>query len=275
MAKKVSPKVSTRGRGRTSAPQGGDPVPPPIAPPPPENVAPAPVQPSGGGVLAVPYIAEDLWPLAVPLATLQESPNNARRHSLERDIPVLMNSLRRFGQRKPIVAKRWHLGSPNVVLAGNGTLRAAERLEWTHIAVAWLPDTMSDEEAEAYALVDNRSAELSQWDLQELARQLQAVRARGGGEGVESLGWAAHEAGPLLDANWTPAAEGKLHPDQATRERSWRSMTFSVGQWAVVELAIQRAQERAGDASMPEGRAIELICADYLAGPTATQEVGS
>src|SRR5215204_421001 len=68
-------------------------------------------------------IAADLLPLGVPIETLTEHPENARRHT-ERDIPVLMESLRRYGQRKPIVAKRTYRDLTNVVIAGNGTRTA-------------------------------------------------------------------------------------------------------------------------------------------------------
>lgn len=216
---------------------------------------------------AVHDIGVDLRGLAVPLISLNPSPDNARRHDLSRDVTVIAASLRRFGQRKPIVAKAEYMGVGRAVIAGNGTLLAAQSLGWSHIAVSWFSGT--DEEAQAYALVDNRSAELSQWDLPTLAAQLQAIHARDGAAGVEGLGWAAHESGPLMQANWTPPAEGRLHPDQATREGSWRSMRFSVAQWAVVELAIQRIQAREHDPAMPEGRAIELIAADYLSGADA------
>jgi hypothetical protein len=53
---------------------------------------------------ALDYIAPDLRQLAVPIETLTEAPDNARRHT-DRDIQALMDSLRRFGQRKAIVAK--------------------------------------------------------------------------------------------------------------------------------------------------------------------------
>jgi hypothetical protein len=114
--------------------------------------------------------ASGLAGMLVPIADLVPSPNNARRHELERDVRVIAESLRRFGQQKPIVARP---GSREVI-AGNGTLRAAATLlGWTHLAVSWFEGT--DEEAQAYALVDNRSAELSDWDLQVLSGQLREI----------------------------------------------------------------------------------------------------
>ena len=117
-------------------------------------------------------IAPDLRSLAVPLLELVPASNNARRHSFDRDIPALMESLQRFGQRKAIVAKRTYRGSRNAVIAGSGTLLAAGRLGWSHLAVSWFEGT--DDEARAYAVADNAVAELSEWDIPQLARDLDA-----------------------------------------------------------------------------------------------------
>ena len=207
-----------------------------------------------------PWIAASLTPLAVPLSDLTPHPDNARRHT-DRDIPVLMASLLRYGQRKPVVGKREYRGLTNVIIAGNGTLESARRLQGGAHAVAWFDGT--DDEADEYALVDNRTAELSTWDLETLARQLRTMRDRGGAETIERMGWSAAESGPLLAAEWRPAAPGHL----PGREVAWRAVNLSLAQWLVLELAIQRVQERENDPSMPEGRAVELLAADYLGGP--------
>jgi hypothetical protein len=157
-------------------------------------------------------IARSLRPLAVAIRDLKPAPDNARRHSLDRDLPVLMESLQRFGQRKPIVAKRAYRGADNAVLAGNGTLEAARRLGWSHLAVAWFEGT--DDEAREFAIVDNRSAELSRWD----AGQLAALQA----DGVDLLALWHDDAdlGALLGPNapipFFAAAEATHRLDQLT-----------------------------------------------------------
>ncbi|MFN0030290.1 MAG: DNA modification methylase [Acidimicrobiales bacterium] len=104
------------------------------------------------------YLATQLRPLAVPVDQLILLPGNPRRG----DVDAVAASLAAFGQRKPIVAR-----SDGTVIAGNHTLQAARSLGWTHIAVVQTDD--DDVTAKAFALADNRTAELGDYDQQLLA----------------------------------------------------------------------------------------------------------
>ena len=103
--------------------------------------------------------------MKISITDLSLDPKNARKHSA-RNLEAIAASLEKFGQRKPIVVHR------GVVLAGNGTLEAAKSLGWTEIDVAEVPDDWDNDTAQAYALADNRTAELAEWDESELAKQL-------------------------------------------------------------------------------------------------------
>jgi ParB-like chromosome segregation protein Spo0J len=101
----------------------------------------------------------------VAIQNLKLDPNNARKHS-EENLRVIQESLKQFGQRKPIVV--WQ----ETVVAGNGTLLAAKSLGWKEIQIALIPDHWEEAKVKAYALADNRSAELAEWDKEVLAAQL-------------------------------------------------------------------------------------------------------
>ena len=103
--------------------------------------------------------------MKIQITELSLDPKNARKHSA-RNLEAIAASLNKFGQRKPIVVHR------GVVLAGNGTLEAAKSLGWTEIDVAEVPEDWDNDTAKAYALADNRTAELAEWDELELAKQL-------------------------------------------------------------------------------------------------------
>ena len=109
------------------------------------------------------HIVEPLRALAVGVEELHEDPANARVHP-DRNLDAVKASLARFGQRKPIVVRAQGM----IVEAGNGTLRAAKALGWTHVAVVVVDD--DGVTAAGYAIADNRTAELADWDQTRRAR---------------------------------------------------------------------------------------------------------
>jgi len=78
-----------------------------------------------------------------------------------------LGSLRQFGQRKPIVVT-----ADSVVVGGNGTLTAERLLDWTKLDVVRIPSDWTEDKIMAFALADNRTAELATWDSEILAEQL-------------------------------------------------------------------------------------------------------
>lgn len=107
--------------------------------------------------------------LSKEVTSLYEDPKNARRHG-QADLSVIAKSLDEHGQQKPIIAT-----TEGKVIAGNGTLSAArDILKWTHIAVV-VYDNEDKAKQAAFAIVDNRSAELSSWDFDELAKAIAAI----------------------------------------------------------------------------------------------------
>lgn len=104
----------------------------------------------------------------VKIDTLTLDPANVRKHS-EKNLSTIRASLQRFGQQKPIVVNK-----DGVVVAGNGTLTAAIAMGWKSIGV--VETTLQGAEATAYAIADNRTAELAEWDDDALAEQLAALQ---------------------------------------------------------------------------------------------------
>jgi DNA modification methylase len=114
----------------------------------------------------------DLHVVTVAVDDLVPDPENARKHSA-RNLEAIAGSLRLFGQRRPLVVHG------QVVIAGNGTLEAAKSLGWSHVAITRTPPDWTVEQARAYALADNRTAELAEWDDEILAGQLVELDAVG------------------------------------------------------------------------------------------------
>jgi site-specific DNA-methyltransferase (adenine-specific) len=102
--------------------------------------------------------------IKIEISKLAADPNNARKHS-DKNLKAIKGSLAKFGQQKPIV-----IDSKNVVIAGNGTMEAAKQLGWTHInAVVTELDELGKM---AFALADNKTSDLSEFDDDILKGQL-------------------------------------------------------------------------------------------------------
>lgn len=105
----------------------------------------------------------------IPIDKLILDPANVRKHG-ERNLQSIVASLHRFGQQRPIL-----IDKHNIVRAGNGTLQAAKSLGWSEIDC--VRTELVGSEAIAYAIADNRTAELAEWDDDVLAAQLNGLLA--------------------------------------------------------------------------------------------------
>lgn len=130
-------------------------------------------------------IAADLHALQAPIDSLHQLPGNPRRG----DVDAVAASLQRFGQRKPIVAK-----ADGTITAGNHTWQAAKQLGWDSIAVVRVDD--DDATASAFALADNRTAELGSYDDGLLLDLIQSIDDK---ELLADTGWSDDAVADLLE----------------------------------------------------------------------------
>lgn len=119
-------------------------------------------------------IAKDLQPLVVEMDSLQPDPDNARKRT-EENIAAIRASFDAFGQQRPLLVYKFKRNERPTVISGNGGYTAARALGWTRIAASSFVGTAA--EARAYAIADNRSAELSEWDSAVLGSQVEALRS--------------------------------------------------------------------------------------------------
>jgi site-specific DNA-methyltransferase (adenine-specific) len=107
------------------------------------------------------------------IADLTPDPQNARKHD-QKNLKAIEGSLKEFGQRKPIV-----ITGANVIVAGNGTVAAAKNLGWETIEAVRVPADWTKDQVKAFALADNRTAELATWSPEVLAAQLIELESAG------------------------------------------------------------------------------------------------
>ena len=164
---------------------------------------------------ARPRIAAPLAGLARPLSSMLSDPRNARRHP-EENLLAIERSLTVHGQVKPVVVRE------GVVVAGNGTLEAARRLGWNELAAVEFDGT--EAQARAFAVADNRTAELATWDDAALAEVLREADGLGL---LEGTGFAAKDLDRLLAAGHEKNAVADPAPVPATESKAGE--TFRLG----------------------------------------------
>jgi ParB-like chromosome segregation protein Spo0J len=166
----------------------------------------------------------------IEIGTLISDPSNTRKHP-ERNLQTIVGSLHRFGQQKPIV-----IDKANIVRAGNGTLEAARSMGWTHLDCVRTQLQSSD--AIAYAISDNRTAELAEWDDDVLAAQLNGLLADDE-KLFEATGFSEDELEKLLgEINETPELNDKPVLDPPVM--SWVLIGIPTVRFAEVAADVER-----------------------------------
>lgn len=101
----------------------------------------------------------------VGIGEVSPHPENPRLGRVDK----IKDSLMRFGQMRPILVQE----STGYIIAGNHTWLSAVELEWETIFVLKLD--IDDNEALAYALADNRTADLGGYDDEALISALEKL----------------------------------------------------------------------------------------------------
>ena len=102
------------------------------------------------------------------LDALTCDPANVRKHD-QRNLDAIKGSLQRFGQQHPII-----VDGDGIIRAGNGRYMAMRALGWSECDI--VRTALKGAEATAFAIADNRTAELASWDDEALAQQLAALQ---------------------------------------------------------------------------------------------------
>ena len=98
----------------------------------------------------------------LPIGSIVPDPGNPRQHSPEQ-IRAIARSIEAFGFNAPILVDK-----ANRVVAGHGRLEAARRLNLAEAPVIRL-EHLSEQQAKAYMLADNKLTDRSSWDDRQVA----------------------------------------------------------------------------------------------------------
>ena len=103
----------------------------------------------------------------IPIDDIKPYKNNPRLN--EDAIPYVMNSIKEFGFKNPII-----LDKNNVIVAGHTRLESAKRLDMKEVPVIYVDD-LTEEQIKAFRLADNKVAEKSMWDYTKLDEELNSI----------------------------------------------------------------------------------------------------
>lgn len=170
----------------------------------------------------------------VPIEGITPDPANDLTHG-DGDIEFTAKSLQRSGQQKRIVLNP----EGTVTIAGAGALLAAKRLGWTHIAVD--PTDLQDpDDQRAYAVADNQTGRLAEWDPANLHPHLVELQERLKLDPVKDFGFGAADPAILEGHRVTdPLGEWAGMPEFDNPDaKSFRRITVHLqNQTAVEEFA--------------------------------------
>lgn len=83
--------------------------------------------------------------------------NNQRNN--DNGVDAVANSIKEFGWQQPIVVDK-----DNVIIVGHTRYKAAKKLKLAQVPVL-VADNLSDEQVKAYRLADNKTGEITDWDM--------------------------------------------------------------------------------------------------------------
>jgi len=190
------------------------------------------------------------------LSSLKFDDKNARKHD-KKNLKSIKDSLDKFGQVEPLVVQK----STMKVIGGNGRLAAMKELGWKDCDIALID--VDNDKAKALGLVLNRSAELAEWDDDNLKELLSELDSEGWD--LDGLGWDESDLSEMSlkvdDIDLPDLKSGDKEPFQQM------AFVLSDTQAEIVKNAIKKSIEM-GDFNSENqnknGNAIARICELFL-----------
>lgn len=93
--------------------------------------------------------------------------NNARIN--DDAVEYVANSISEFGFQQPII-----VDYNNIIVCGHTRLKAAEKLGMTEVPCI-IADDLTQEQIDAFRIADNSTAQIAQWDLDKLEKEMQKL----------------------------------------------------------------------------------------------------
>jgi hypothetical protein len=151
-------------------------------------------------------------------------------------------------------------------------------LGWDKISI--VVSELSVEEARAYGIADNQLATQSEWNLDTLSKHIKDMQGWNPMQNWNAIGFDKDIIQPLIEASEgddTNALQDFLSGDSSTESKDdvpqmAKPIKVTDEQREIIDQAVNITRLQEEDYRMSEGRAIELICADYISGMAKIHE---
>jgi DNA modification methylase len=163
-----------------------------------------------------------------PIAALKLDPINPRLHS-PRQVCQIARSIETFGFNVPVL-----IDARGKVIAGHGRILACQRLGWTEVPTISL-DHLSEAQARAFMIADNRLTENSVWDDRLLAEQFRDLSVLDLDFSLEVTGFDMGEIDLRIEGLNPPAAVDQDPADDLSGVHSGPPVTRAGDIWALGE----------------------------------------
>jgi len=134
--------------------------------------------------------------------TGQIKPYERKPRNNDKAVAAVAESLQQYGFRQPIV-----VDNDGVIVCGHTRWKASQKLGLTEVPVHVATD-LTPEQIKAYRIADNKTSDLSSWDLELLPIELADLQALD--VDLSLLGFSVEELGKLLNGG---VADGQCDPD--------------------------------------------------------------
>lgn len=172
---------------------------------------------------------------------------NTRKHE-EHDVREIAKSIEKYGFSDPIGV--W--GKENLIVEGHGRLLAAKLLGLEEVPVIHL-DHLSDEERREYAIMHNRTAELSSWDFDVLAEEMAELNLNDFDFNIDNLVFSD------ADLDTVGELEEIETPEPPEEPKSRRGEIYQLGNH---RLMVGDSTDAAAVAALMDGKQADLVITD-------------
>lgn len=146
----------------------------------------------------------------VAVSSLKPYDRNAKKHG-EEQIEKLKASIQEFGFLAPCL-----IDKKNNIIAGHGRVEAAKRLGMEKVPCVYI-DGLTEAQRRAYILADNKLAEMAEWDMDLVNRELKDLDEEGFDVSLTGFDWDGVSEIEAIEDDYEPSEASRNDPPKTQK----------------------------------------------------------